>query len=351
MSSPFIISTRYIADGDLAIAYMSPESMKMITIKSGEIYQNKFGAFPHDQLIGKEWGSQVYSQSGKGYIYILQPTPEIWTEVLPHRTQILYMADIAFVTTMLDLKPGSIVIESGTGSGSFSHSIARTISPSGHLHTFEFHEERAKKVKQEFADHGIAHLVTANHRDVCKQGFGISGLADAVFLDLPSPWEAIASAKEAFKVNQVGRLCSFSPCVEQIQKTCEVLESLGFFDIRMFEVLIRPNEVRTLHEKPLPPTRKEAPKFKGVSNGAKSEEAGDEAGDEAKVGGKRKLDDQEDEELEAAPVDEEEETSGNGKTTLIVSRTQWEVRGHTSYLLFASVLTTPEQKDKMQVDE
>ena len=29
-----------------------------------------------------------------------------------------------------------------TGSGSFSHSIARTIAPSGTLYTFEYHKER-----------------------------------------------------------------------------------------------------------------------------------------------------------------------------------------------------------------
>ena len=32
---------------------------------------------------------------------------------LPHRTQILYMADIAFITSYLDIKRGSRVIEAG----------------------------------------------------------------------------------------------------------------------------------------------------------------------------------------------------------------------------------------------
>ncbi|RUS32423.1 tRNA methyltransferase complex GCD14 subunit-domain-containing protein [Jimgerdemannia flammicorona] len=100
--------------------------------------------------------------------------PELWTQVLPHRTQILYAADISFITSYLDLKPGSKVIESGTciqdkryprnfdatflllnflncccrclvgtGSGSFSYSLARTIAPTGKLFSFEYHEERA----------------------------------------------------------------------------------------------------------------------------------------------------------------------------------------------------------------
>ena len=35
----------------------------------------------------------------------------------------------------------------GTGSGSMSHAIMRTIAPTGHLYTFEFHEQRAKMAK------------------------------------------------------------------------------------------------------------------------------------------------------------------------------------------------------------
>jgi len=73
---------------------------------------------------------------------------------LPHRTQILYLADIAFITSYLNIKRGSEVIEAatlphplGTGSGSFSHSIARTIGSSGRLWTYEFHEGRATKAR------------------------------------------------------------------------------------------------------------------------------------------------------------------------------------------------------------
>lgn len=41
--------------------------------------------------------------------------------------------------------------------------------------------------------------MTVRNQDVCKEGFGVLGVADAVFLDIPSPWEAIIHAKKAFK--------------------------------------------------------------------------------------------------------------------------------------------------------
>ena len=56
-----------------------------------------------------------------------------------------------------------------------------------------------KTAEIEFADHGLSSLVTVTRRDVCKDGLALDDVADAVFLDLPSPWEAIPFAKQALK--------------------------------------------------------------------------------------------------------------------------------------------------------
>ena len=42
--------------------------------------------------------------------------------------------------------------------------------------------------------------VTVRNQDVCRSGFGVSHEADAVFLDIPSPWEAVGHAWDALKV-------------------------------------------------------------------------------------------------------------------------------------------------------
>ncbi|KAL4238683.1 tRNA (adenine(58)-N(1))-methyltransferase catalytic subunit trmt61a [Mactra antiquata] len=237
-----------IENGDTVMLYLGFDNMHTLVIKDGDTFQTRYGALRHSHLIGKQYGSRVYCK--KGYLYVLHPTPELWTVNLPHRTQILYSTDISFITMQLDLRPGSIVVESGTGSGSLSHSIIRTIAPTGHLHTFEFHDQRAKVAAEEFDIHGISEYVTVTHRDVCQDGFQLDHIADAVFLDLPKPWEVIDSAKGALK-HQGGRICSFSPCIEQVQRTCNTLTSNGFVELKTFECLLRNHDVRTVNL-PLP---------------------------------------------------------------------------------------------------
>ncbi|XP_060918522.1 tRNA (adenine(58)-N(1))-methyltransferase catalytic subunit TRMT61A [Labrus mixtus] len=246
----FVEYSDCIQEGDIAIIYQSHDSMMPVKVQQGTQTQTRYGVIRHSSdLIGQRYGSKITCSKG-GWVHVLHPTAELWTVTLPHRTQILYTTDIATITMMLELKPGSIVCESGTGSGSLSHAILRTIAPTGHLHTVEFHQQRAEKVAEEFKEHRVDHLVTVRNQDVCKDGFGVTGVADAVFLDIPSPWEAVKHAKAAMK-RHGGRVCSFSPCIEQVQRTCEALVDQGFEEISTLEVLLRVHDVRTV-SLPLP---------------------------------------------------------------------------------------------------
>lgn len=237
---------KIVGEGDVCIVFMGHDSMLSVQVKADEITQTKFGAIKHNKLIGHHYGTKF--DCTKGWVYILNPTPELWTITLPHRTQILYAADISMITHQLELKPGSKVCECGTGSGSLSHAILRTISPNGFLHTVEFHEDRSIKARNEFTRHDFGNNVQVHHRDLLADGFPVENYADAIFLDLPRPDQAIHHAAAALKKTG-GRLCSFSPCIEQVQRTCEKLHEVnsGFSEIETIEIVQRSHNVKRVN--------------------------------------------------------------------------------------------------------
>ncbi|KAK5650597.1 hypothetical protein RI129_001626 [Pyrocoelia pectoralis] len=243
-----------IDEGDTVILYLTIHQIYSVKAevktlsKKGvlidNVFQTQYGALKCGDLIGQKYGTKI--QLSKGWGYVLQPTPELWTLTLPHRTQIIYTPDISMIILQLELAPGSIVIESGTGSGSLSHAFIRSVKPHGHLHTFDFHEQRVQTVEEEFKDHGLIEWVTVKKRDVCSEGFGseLEHRADAVFLDLPHPWLAVPHSKLALKETG-GRICSFSPCIEQVQKTCLILLKLGFHEIQTIEIIQTQYSIQT----------------------------------------------------------------------------------------------------------
>eukprot|EP00121_Abeoforma_whisleri_P005195 Awhi_evm1s4701 len=56
----------------------------------------------------------------------------------------------------------------------------------------------------------------------------LDNVADAIFLDLPAPWLAIEHVVKSINKSKGGRFCSYSPCIEQVQKTAEALKANGF---------------------------------------------------------------------------------------------------------------------------
>jgi tRNA (adenine57-N1/adenine58-N1)-methyltransferase len=238
---------RIVSEGDVVICYQGHNTLDFAVMKAGESLHNRFGTFRHDDIIGKPFGHKIRAFSGDSnqFIFVLEPTPELWSTALKTRTQIVDEMDASLVTFMLNVSPGSRVIESGTGSGCMTLSLARAVNhktKAGHVFTYEYNPVRAKAATDEFKTMGVGHCVTVQCMDVCAKydkegGGGFPGVEketiDAVFLDLPEPWLALPQALELMKPN--GRICCYSPCIEQVIDTCAKLRELGFHSIRMFE--------------------------------------------------------------------------------------------------------------------
>ncbi|KAL8821923.1 MAG: hypothetical protein Q9191_007217, partial [Dirinaria sp. TL-2023a] len=370
----------------------------------GKVTNTRFGSFPHSTLIGVPWGTQVRASevdtgsrgrkghvgAGKkrkreeggewdggqekkpkvidteedqvphevereekegikaavaartGFVHLLPPTPELWTASLPHRTQVVYTPDYSYILQQLRVRPGSVIIEAGAGSGSFTHAAARAVfngypatsasdagtqtldsdgGPQqqqqqqqkrnfGKVYSYEFHQSRWEKLKAEISEHGLDGIVEINQRDVCQDGFmlgdnnngDVSPTANAIFLDLPAPWlalkhltrrvrrkppegasqapttdplnaqtsttttepispsahlsnEALPPTTSPLNPRTAIHICTFSPCIEQVQRTVSVLRQHGWVSISMVELSHRRIEIQRqrvgLHEEGL----------------------------------------------------------------------------------------------------
>lgn len=159
------------------------------------------------------------------------------------------------------------MVESGTGSGSMSSGIARAIMPNGHLYTYEFNSVRAGTATEEFNTLGLGTIVRCEHRDVVANGFVNPdlgpGAADAIFLDLPNPWMVADFAYNILNESN-GKICSFSPCIEQVSRMTQAMEQSGFSYIRTFETHDKPIFTRKVYMERIGGDRVEGVRVEGV---------------------------------------------------------------------------------------
>lgn len=97
--------------GDNVVVFLGFDVLLNVKVERNKVHQTRYGALRHNDLIGSKFGTKI--SCSNGWVHVLHPTPELWTCVLPHRTQILYSTDISLVTLQLDLRPGCVAIESG----------------------------------------------------------------------------------------------------------------------------------------------------------------------------------------------------------------------------------------------
>ena len=273
-----------IKENDLVIAHVGFGDQKAMRVRASGNKTNaktregmlhtSYGSFSHKRDITDKsirFGEKAFCSSAKAssssggqkpFVWCLAPTCELWTNVLAHRTQILYAYDISLICAWLDLKPGKVVLESGTGSASLTHSLVRAVAngrgggssnnsssdsvSKGHVFTFEFNQSRADAAREEIDGKWIERVLhgdTSGHRDerVSEKFRNHEDCRCGIFRFTRSRISAWRAARIVLKED--GVLCSFSPCVEQVQRTCVELQKFGFVDVKTVEMLGREFDV------------------------------------------------------------------------------------------------------------
>src|SRR5687767_5219586 len=206
----------------------------IIPLQAGAKFETHRGILQHDDLIGKQWGTQVFSHTGAPF-FLLQPSLADLLIDLPRTTQILYPKDIGFILVTMGVGYGQKVMEAGTGSGSMTTALAHAVGPDGCVISYEIKPDVQNLARKNLNRFGLDSRVDFKLRDI-QQGFDETD-ADSFFLDVPNPYDYTAQVRAALKPG--GFLGCLIPTFNQVEKTLYALSRNKFAFLEVCEILLR----------------------------------------------------------------------------------------------------------------
>ena len=186
--------------------------------------------------VGRDEGEFLATGEGSK-LFLFRPTLADYIFKMKRRTQIIFPKDLGPMIFYGDVQPGSVVLESGVGSGALSLALLRAAGSQGKLISIEKRLEFAQLARDNitrFFGHSPAnhYLIVGDIQDLA-----LAIQVDRVFLDLPEPWHVIRLVAPFILTG--GILVSLSPNVAQVQFTVRELKAHGFTHVRCLELLER----------------------------------------------------------------------------------------------------------------
>lgn len=229
----------FIEEGDRVLVLTSKGKKHLITASRGESFHTDEGVIELSGIIGLRYGSVVNTHTGKEWTIL---RPKLMDIVLrfPRVTQILYPKDLGLVLLLGDVRPGSLVVEGGTGTGVLTAILASHVEPRGKVYSYDVEEEHLERAKKHLQKLGLSEFVELKRGNIVERID--EKMVDCVILDVPTPWLAVEKSYEALKGS--GTWISLNPTIEQIIETVEELHKHAFVDISVSEILMRSIRVK-----------------------------------------------------------------------------------------------------------
>lgn len=223
-----------IQSGELVLLISHKGKRYLRKLEAGGEVHTHDGKLLMDDVAEAGFGQYVKTHLGRPYL-ILKPTLHDLIKGVKRQTQIMYPKEIGYLMMKLGIGPGSTVIESGTGSGGLTTALAWFVGDTGRVITYERRADFFKLAGKNLERVGLSHRVEQVNQNI-EDGFLHSG-ADALFLDVRTPWEYLPSIPKAVIP---GAMCGFLlPTVNQVSDLLRGLEEGPFADPEVLEILVR----------------------------------------------------------------------------------------------------------------
>ena len=238
------MSPEIIKENDLIFLILDEKRRWLVQVKSGNNFHTHRGIIEFDDIIGKNFGSVVFSRpfETQGYkFYVLKPLPSDYILHMARKTQIIYPEDAGLILLYTGIGPGSIVIEAGCGSGALTCILGNFVRPKGHIYSYDIREKSLKRAKLNVKRAKLDDFVSIQYGDILNDDLKLENV-DAVVLDMATPWNAIKKVLNYLKFS--GTLVSFSPTIEQVKKTVSAMKNNEFIEVNTYELIKRRIQVK-----------------------------------------------------------------------------------------------------------
>ena len=231
---PWNLNGTHAQEGDLIQLVGLNHKHFIIRLKTGGVFQTHRGVLKHDDMIGQPYGTQIFSHNGAPF-FLLQPALGDLLRTLKRNTQILYPKDIGYILTTMGIGPGMHVLESGTGSGALTCAFAYIVGPQGRVTTYEARQEMHELAQRNAQGLDLTDRINFKMGNVAD-GFEEKNV-DALFYDLPNPYDYIAQARAALKPG--GFFGCILPTANQVSQLLVALRRERFAFIDVCELILR----------------------------------------------------------------------------------------------------------------
>jgi tRNA (adenine57-N1/adenine58-N1)-methyltransferase len=221
-------------EGQLVLLFGKDRRSFIIRLRQGQRLQTHRGIIDHGDLIGLPLGSQVTSHLGYRY-YMLTPSWDDLLRSIRRSSQIVYPKDIGYILMKMSIRPGCMVVDAGTGSGALASAFASVVMPTGRVISYDVREDMQSLARRNLAHLGLDEFVTLKRRDIAE-GFDETE-ADALFLDVPTPWHYLEQAHAALRGS--GFFGAILPTANQVIALLHGLERSPFAFVEVEEILLR----------------------------------------------------------------------------------------------------------------
>ncbi len=222
------------AYGELFILVSPRGKRSLRRLMAGQDVHGTDGVIPAESLSLVGFGVEIQTLQGVPY-RVMKPTLYDLVRGVRRQTQIIYPKDIGYICMRLGVGNGTRVIEAGSGSGSLTVALSWFSGERGHVYTYEARQEFFDLCRRNLEWAGVGQNVTQHLRDVAD-GFDQTD-ADALFLDVRTPWEYLPQVAAAVKPGAA--LAFLVPTVDQVSLLLKGMETGPFADVEVEEILVR----------------------------------------------------------------------------------------------------------------